>query len=206
MKKKNILNEQSSLQSPYVTEYTKSNIFLVSYIKHSTNQSLRDYSSSYQSAVEAILEPIAKKGHSEAIDDLLLLPVLFLWRQIIELELKRYLYILDFRVNGHNTFETHHNLEKLYIKIVPLIKSTDLPDEVVETFVSLKKLVDFYHFYDPGSYSFRYPQDKKQEIIHFNKQQQYIDIESLYKDIKDLVNLISYSEYTLDEMYDNTIA
>lgn len=206
MKKPTKEIKQINFQSPYLTEYTKSNIFLVSYVKHSTNQSMRDYSNSYQAAVDAILEPIVKKGRSEAIDDLLLLPVLFLWRQIIELELKRYLYILDFRVNGNNTFETHHNLEKLCNKIVPLIKSSVLPDEVLMTFQSLKKLVDFYHFYDPGSYSFRYPQDLKQEIIHFNKDQQYIDIESLYKDIKELVDLIGYSEYTMDEMFENTIA
>lgn len=119
--------------------------------------SLVSVASSYKEGAE-VLARLTARG--EALLDLAILPIVYLYRQYVELTIKD---IIDSarRIEGDGErYPKHHNLKNLWKEAKRLIRKhyrEDTPKELDY----VDPCVDEFDEHDPESFSFRYPTDKK---------------------------------------------
>ncbi|TDR36600.1 hypothetical protein DFR29_12821 [Tahibacter aquaticus] len=118
------------------------------------------YAAGYKDAANALVEALTER---RAALDSVIYPLVFLYRQGIELELKLILPLAR-RVAEQPTAKDHrHGLMSLWKELRTLVEgldtdASDLEMPVVEEFIRQLDEVD------PGSFAFRYPTDKKGEV------------------------------------------
>jgi hypothetical protein len=111
------------------------------------------YAGSYKRAADVLVQSV-QEG-KEYVDQLVY-PVGAMYRQSIELQLKR-LYLLVF---PDSKLPFHHKLEELWQGVRGLWEQYPKPDYYTVHLISLdKRLAEFMQM-DPTSQSFRYPTDK----------------------------------------------
>lgn len=113
------------------------------------------YASGYKEA-DLLVQHVEKLGSGQ---DLLVYPVLFLYRQYLELQIK------DLIRQGHrlknigNDFPKHHHIGNLWEVCHKLLSEISPGDSVAEL-KEIARLIAEFSAVDPGSIGFRYPQDK----------------------------------------------
>jgi hypothetical protein len=121
---------------------------------------LATVATSYKEGGDALAHA-AHKG--DVMLDYAILPIVFLYRQYIELSLK---YILETSraLEGKGFgYPKHHNLKELWAEAKGLITQhygKDTPPEIDY----IDPCIEEFHEHDPGSFSFRYPTDKKGNV------------------------------------------
>ena len=115
------------------------------------------YIAGYKEAADLLVESIAKR---KGTADSLIFPIVFLYRQYIELRLKSLLQdgkrLLDKEYRG----EPEHSLGELW-KQVKILLEEIFPDAEPEIDQAIESLILQFEKVDPRSTSFRYPKDLK---------------------------------------------
>lgn len=115
------------------------------------------YASGYKQAGDVLVEHI-KQIHSR--QDFLVYPIVFLYRQYLELRLKQ---LIDY---GHDLlddavgFPKHHHLDKLWSECKAILRKVDpRPSEI--DLDAMDKVIKDFCASDPSSEGFRYPFNKE---------------------------------------------
>ena len=99
--------------------------------------------------------------------DFLIYPILFLYRQFLELSLKEIIiYAEELTVEGETKRRDHHRLDSLWTQVEQLM--TDVSDGSVEHDVTvIGNAVRQFASIDPTSQLFRYPEEKDGTAVVF---------------------------------------
>ncbi|MFO0873373.1 MAG: hypothetical protein U0575_05320 [Phycisphaerales bacterium] len=131
--------------------------------------SLSSYGSSYKAAADALVEAVTER---KAFLDEMIGPIVFLYRQYIELRLKELVFLCRRLERLDTAFPHHHNLSTLWDEAKRLLDSHysgTTPPEMH----NLDGCIQDFDVHDPQSFAFRYPWDKKggrslQALRHIN--------------------------------------
>lgn len=109
----------------------------------------------YKQAGDLMVRATEQDRH---LRDFLVFPIIFNYRQFLELSLKYQLATYGPNVGIKPNWKTHH-LEQLWLEFVPMLEAygTSDPDEADPI---VGAIVAEFAKIDPGSYSYRYPVDK----------------------------------------------
>ena len=111
------------------------------------------YAQAFKLAAETLVEHI---GESRMHLDLLVFPIVFLYRQYLELRLKD---LIQETTGLDNEDRDTHDLTRLWRKVRPELQKV-FPTSTADFDVAEQKIKQFTTV-DPGSFTFRYPEDKK---------------------------------------------
>lgn len=157
------------------------------------------YSHSYRTAAEHLAE-LAESG--DAVIDSVILPIVFLYRQFIELSLKNIINTAR-RLEGVGSgFTMHHDLTKLWDEAGDLIRQHYDP-AIPEELSNLDPCISEFQKYDAASFAFRYPTDKKgkanlAELRHIN-------VRNLRETMNRTANLLECFEGDLESRWQFTM-
>lgn len=121
------------------------------------SNNLSVYADGYKKAADALVEHIKNNRHEI---DFLVFPVVFLYRQYIELRLK------DLIINGSELLDiftklpTHHKIGKLWQRCKPLLKKI-YKDSPFKDLNEIENYIEQFAETDPLATAFRYPTDKE---------------------------------------------
>lgn len=116
--------------------------------------------SGYKQAADLM---VAASADDRSMRDMLVFPVVFNYRQFLELALKYQIATYGPAV-GINANWTTHSLDTLWVQFLEMLDryGTEDPDEVDPV---VGEIVLEFAKIDPGSYSYRYPVDRRGEAI-----------------------------------------
>lgn len=133
--------------------------------------------------------------------DTYVFPIIFNYRQFLELSLKS-LYLDYSDDEPKKRLETinkvSHNLIKIWNKVEPILLSTSDTIHHKELLDTVKSYVKQYHDMDEGSFNFRYPITKQLDPV-FNKEER-IDIVNLKQRMEELSNFFDGMDGALDDL------
>ncbi|MGP8051206.1 MAG: hypothetical protein ACLPYB_11440 [Desulfobaccales bacterium] len=114
------------------------------------------YATGYKDAADILVEHIAKTKRQQ---DTLIYPIIFLYRQYLELALKD--LILDARklLDDLNPLSKTHRIDELW-RICDRLLEQISPGDSAESRKEIGRLMEEFGQVDPLSMSFRYPEDK----------------------------------------------
>lgn len=129
-----------------------------------SHDSIGLYIDGYRKAADDLAHKVVESSRDQ---DILVYPIVFLYRQYIELQLKRIIRESKILLYQGNDFPQHHRIRDLWNDAKGLMrniikkvdssakdyitkKDVDLIDKIISDFVEV----------DPDSFSFRYPKDK----------------------------------------------
>ena len=122
---------------------------------------LGHFVTAYKESADALVESaIARR----AVLDVVLFPILFLYRHYLELELKNLVMIHRKLLGADPDYPQHHSLKALWDEAKTGIREdygADCPVEVDY----LDSCIDELNAHDPASFSFRYPRDRKKLVV-----------------------------------------
>jgi hypothetical protein len=118
------------------------------------------YAAGYKDAADGLLFALEER---RASPDSVIYPLVFLYRQGLELELKLILPLAR-RLAGQPGKKDHrHGLMPLWRELRCLLESFDAPDADKEV-SAIEEFIQQLDEVDPGSYAFRYPTTKQGEV------------------------------------------
>ncbi len=118
------------------------------------------YCEGFRRAADAIVDGVELSPRSQ---NLLIYPVLYLYRHHIELALKL-IYLEGAERNLSNgSFLATHDLNKLWAKAKGVLASGDLLHGQGVDFETVERLIEELHEVDPHGEAFRYPVGRRQE-------------------------------------------
>jgi len=136
-------------------------------------EGLSIYSQGYKDAADRLVE--YAQTDSTSIN-LIVFPILFLYRHYIELALKEIiLTATQYLKKEHSTINSH-NLSQLWKETKKLISEADL-NIPKDDIVAVENQISQFHELDKSSMTFRYPVDKQGNI--FKNLSDYINIENV---------------------------
>lgn len=115
------------------------------------------YASGYGEAADLLVRHIEEHGAGQ---DMLVYPILFLYRQYLELEIKDLIRQGRRLQDIPGGFPKHHDIAGLWRTCHQLL-SEIAPDDSVEELKQIDRLIEEFAAVDPSSMAFRYPEDKK---------------------------------------------
>jgi hypothetical protein len=114
------------------------------------------YASGYKEAADALVERLESKASGQ---DTLVYPILFLYRQYIELQLKLTIRTCRHLLEDGDDFPTGHRIDRLWGELDKLLRQA-FPDESTTELDQTGRLISEFAKVDPLSTAFRYPVDK----------------------------------------------
>lgn len=124
-----------------------------------------------------------------SILDTFIFPILFLYRQFIELSLKSlYLEYSDEQMSDkiQTIKQASHNLSSMWNKLKPVLIDASDTQEEKKLVLSVESYIMQYHSYDKNSFKFRYPIDKNNNPLL--KGEERLDIVNLKDRMTELDN------------------
>lgn len=114
------------------------------------------YTAGYRMAAESLVQRVIEEG----TQDLLIYPIVFLYRHYIELRLKELLLSGNRLLKRPVKVEKEHNIQRLWCKCREIIKAV-WPDEDKLFLEVIEDRIGQFCSVDPKSMAFRYPEDLK---------------------------------------------
>ena len=145
------------------------------------------YIEGYKNAADYLVEHAVKEWPA----DMLVYPIVFLYRQYLELQLKDLLQILFKCHRLSCRLPITHDLMQIWHRFRPLVESLDEKLEGVEYYDHIEARIKEFDIIDKTSYSFRYPQDT----------QEGLSLESIKTDIGDEMLNIFQMKCVMDSIY-----
>ena len=125
----------------------------INYFSNAIDQYILGYQQAAEALINLSLEDRTKK-------DVLIYPIIFIYRQYVELRLKECIGTLNFCIHGKREFPNHHYLDKLWEAFKDLYKEAG--ESITDNdFKNMDRLILEFYSKDPTSMVFRYPSDKK---------------------------------------------
>jgi hypothetical protein len=115
------------------------------------------YAAGYIEAADLLVRHIEEQGAGQ---DMLVYPVLFLYRHYLELEIKDLIRKGRRLQDIPGTFPAHHDIAGLW-RICHQLLSEIAPNDSLEELREADRLIEEFAALDPTSMSFRYPEDKR---------------------------------------------
>jgi hypothetical protein len=159
------------------------------------------YATGYKEAGDRLVEFVLLNK----IDlDLLIYPIVFLYRQYIELRLKEIIIEGRILLDEGNNYPKHHNIWDLWCTANKIaIKVFENENEPPDLNYA-EHIVKEFSIVDPDSFSFRYPTTKQGQktlggITHINVRRMGMNLQELFKILESLSMGISiYSDWKKD--------
>ena len=131
---------------------------------------LEIYTIGYKEAADSLVNKIFEERH---MDDALIYPICFLYRQYIELRLKEIIRSGRTLLEEGTGFPQHHKISTLYQTAKEIIKKVFSGEKEYPDLSFVDHIISEYSQIDPESFSFRYPFDKSgknllEGITHIN--------------------------------------
>lgn len=115
------------------------------------------YASGYKEAADALVERVEERSSSQ---DTFVYPVLFLYRQYLELQLKMMVRTLRHLQGVGLDFPKGHRIDALWTEADKLLRQA-FPDESKVELIETGRLISEFAKVDPLSTAFRYPVDNE---------------------------------------------
>ncbi len=168
------------------------------------------YGDAYHKAAKELFKTVMAGRGNHSLETC---PIVFLYRQALELHLKSII------IHGNNILRLEgkeetagpdifksHSLTKLLAAAEPIIEfmgweERGFENDLIENFDDVKKIIEDFNEIDPGSYAFRYPIDTKGKGSvehHFA-----FDIRRVAAMLNPLLDVLSGAAYALDDAYDS---
>ncbi len=163
------------------------------------NVNLIIYSSGYKRAADLLIEHIIQTRREQ---DNLIFPILFSYRQSIELNLKMLIRLGNALIDIFEDYPKHHDINKLWKKYrkiyCKIFSEEDILDDEKMHLESMDNLINQFSEVDPFSIDSRYPENKEgKRSLSILK---YVDLKNL-KRIMDGLDLEFAGHYAhLDEI------
>jgi hypothetical protein len=116
------------------------------------------YARGYKNAADILVEHIERRQHGHP-QDLLVYPIIFLYRQYLELSLKDLINQARQYLDDPTPFPLTHRLDELWQIFDKLLEQIS-PDYRAQYRKDTGRLIEEFAQVDPSSMSFRYPEDK----------------------------------------------
>lgn len=116
------------------------------------------YTTAYKEAAEKLVKEVVSSHRHQ---DTLVYPIVFLYRQYIELRLKEIIRSGRKFLDEPGDFPTTHRIHELWSSAKIIIKKILENEEEKPDFEFVEHVLAEFSNYDPESFSFRYPTDKK---------------------------------------------
>ncbi|MBE5393804.1 hypothetical protein HT747_01215 [Brevibacillus borstelensis] len=164
------------------------------------NSQFYGYIKGYKESADTLVD-FALASKRIAILDTYIFPILFLYRQFIELSLKS-LYLeyseepMADKIQAIK--QASHNLEAMWKKLKPILIEASDSDDEKDTVKTVESYILQYHRFDKGSFKFRYPIDKDYNPLL--KGEERIDIVNLKECMTELDNFFGGADGKLDFM------
>lgn len=113
----------------------------------------------YKKAADILSKYVFENQHNQ---DFLIYPIAFLYRHHIELKLKEIMVVSSKIMDEPFELKHHHKLIDLWHDALKRIKKK-WPNADYSVFQDTEDILNRISKFDPGSFSFRYPLDKKQK-------------------------------------------
>jgi nitrate reductase assembly molybdenum cofactor insertion protein NarJ len=158
------------------------------------------YIMGYKDAADHLVDT-ALASKSILILDTYIYPIIFLYRQFLELSIKS-IYLkysedtIEKKIGTIN--DVSHNLHKAWNKILPILQEASETLEEKEMVEAVQDYVMQFHQFDQSSFTFRYPMDL-QLNKNLNKEQR-IDIKNLKLRMDELGHFFDAADAKLDHI------
>ncbi|NOT91644.1 hypothetical protein [Ferruginibacter sp.] len=116
------------------------------------------YNLGYFDAAELLVMSYIKE---ERAKDLLVYPIIYLYRHSIELKLKEFIWSLNYCLNQNTNFPTNHDLKNLWVEFIKLYSKKDSKNILKKSFTDAAIIIKQLSDGDSFSMAYRYPLDKK---------------------------------------------
>lgn len=153
------------------------------------------YSEGYKKTCSILFEHCLDSDNKD--NNILIYPLIFNSRQLVELKIKETLRIGYLSINSKKKFPKTHDLEKLFQKLKDDILSTE---EYIDKDVlnDLERLINEFHNFDCRSTSYRYPIDpirNTKEDYKYNT----IDIKNFKIVLNNIIDIFDGMECLIEE-------
>lgn len=111
----------------------------------------------YRHAADLLVRDIDEKANFQ---DILVYPIIFLYRQYLELLLKDLIRLSRILLKQSESHPYHHNLHNLWLLAEELLFKL-WPNEEAPEFDFIDNIIFEFYDADPNSFSFRYEKDRK---------------------------------------------
>jgi hypothetical protein len=144
------------------------------------------YAIGYKEAGDRLVEFVLTKTRDQ---DSLIYPIVFLYRQYIELRLKEIIREGRIFLEEGNDFPKHHNIWDLWCTARRIVIKAFQNENEPPNFKYVEHVINEFSQIDPDSISFRYPTTKQgdktieEEVSHINIRRLASHVEELSKDL-----------------------
>ncbi|OEU56998.1 MAG: hypothetical protein BA871_14595 [Desulfuromonadales bacterium C00003096] len=128
----------------------------LNYLPYSDTLTL--YADAYKRAGDLLIEYIKEKNRDK---DLLVYPLVFLYRHYIELRLKEIIRDGNQLLDISKKFPKHHRIDELWKECKRILEEVEVPSKDLE---AVEECILQFTEKDPISMAFRYPTDKKDNL------------------------------------------
>jgi hypothetical protein len=141
---------------------------------HPSSVNFAAYADSYKRAADHLVKKAIAKNKEQ---DFLIYPILFLYRHHIELQMK-YIIRMWYRRDEDRPNYMHHRLGDLWRECRKIIEEA-FPDDESDDVEIVEEVIRELVEADPGSFTFRYPVDKKEQPVF--EEERFISLQNLYE-------------------------
>lgn len=139
----------------------------------------------YRKAAKMLVENVQANPSGQ---DFIIYPAVFLYRQYLELRLKRLIYDAKDLLGEPSTNILHHHLDKLWHECSLLLNRVS-PEEGKEEMKAVDEIIQQFCEIDPNSMAFRYPTDKK-DVKSIPNTLKYINFRNLSEVMEKIANFL----------------
>jgi len=125
------------------------------------------FAEAFKEAGDIIIKQLSKKGN-RPYPDMLFMPIAYLYRHSLELQLKRLIRLgIDLgAVEDNRTLRetlSCHNLHRLWNCVKKAVDELDSESSSTEDFSSAEQIIQRFHFIDKSGQSLRYPKNLSED-------------------------------------------
>lgn len=131
----------------------------------------------YKEASNVLIERLDKRGR----DDALVYPIIFGYRQYLELRVKALTRLVNRFDEADDEFKRTHDLQRLWSKIRSRL-AEELDEENRDAFEAVEDVILEFHEIDPKSDGFRFPSEIKQLSIDLQNMRDVMERVSSFLD------------------------
>lgn len=115
------------------------------------------YATGYKDAADILVSQVEQEKRHQ---DTLIFPIIFLYRQYLELAIKDLIRDARKLLDINEPFPQIHNIDRLWGICSDLLNQVS-PGDSEDAIRQIKRLIDEFCIVDPTATAFRYPEDKK---------------------------------------------
>lgn len=162
------------------------------------NQQWYGYTEGYKQSADILVDYAIQSKRNKTLDTFVY-PICFMYRQYVELKLKSiFLRYSDETKEEKVKFiqNVQHNLEKIWKRVKRVLEENSNDEEKKDIEIAEGYILQ-YHVFDKDSFSFRYPINKRLDVLH--EKWEYLDIKNLKIRMNEIYNFLETADTVLRE-------